>query len=169
MAQKKRWTVFWVLAPSKQPQVVSKASWMTVWMQRFHGRLLCGVESAGLRYKAPGSGRAPSVFKLLHRLSDLRPGGVRHYLKDISSPVIQFSVNPPECMVPKVIDLLCPYSTTRNPSRGRKLSLSPDCVSRQSTMFLVLLLSNGDVWLLSYSLVCFLNISAFIIFFLVLS
>lgn len=36
-------------------------------------------------------------------------------------------------------------------------------------MFLVLLLSNVDVRLLGYSLVCFLDISAFIIFFLALS
>lgn len=122
-----------------------------------------------------GPVQATQVFNMCSRPSGLRPG-VSSTIRRISvSPVIQFTVgqwesHPPAPLpgagFPRVTDL-CPYSTPGNPSRERKHSLF-QIVSQQLRMFLVLLLSQVDLWLLSCSWVCFLNNSTVIVFLQVL-
>lgn len=148
---------------------------MTVSVKGLRGRLL---QSVGARQTVvPRTARCEPHRCLTCSRQTVRPRpGASTISRRISvSPVIQFTVGqwesrPPAPLpgagFPRVTDL-CPYSTPGNPSRGRKHSLF-QIVSQQLRMFLVLLLSHVDLWLLSCSWVCFLNNSTVIVFLQVL-
>ena len=93
------------------------------------------------------------------------------------TPVIQFTVKqlgipPPAHMPGGVVEGLLPsllYSTTRNPIQREQTFIISRLFITTHANVLGFIIKNMELQLLSYYLVCFFNISTFIIFFLVLS